>query len=78
MTSARVQSFDMFDLHAVINHDYHTSQSPKQDLPSAFNVQVFMQTQRVIAYLLPIFTEMLTSVLHNTNATTVPLFYDDR
>jgi len=37
-----------------------------------------MQTQRVIAYLLPIFTEMLTSVLHNTNATTVPLFYDDR
>lgn len=37
-----------------------------------------MQTQRVIAYLLPIFTEMLTSVLHNTNTTTVPLFYDDR
>ena len=36
MTSARAQSFDMFDLHEVINHDYHTSQSPKQDLPSMY------------------------------------------
>jgi len=34
VTSARVQSFDMFDLHEVINHYYQNSQSPKQDLPS--------------------------------------------
>jgi hypothetical protein len=72
VTSARVQSFDMFDLHEVINHDNHISQSPK--LGPAFNVEVFMQTQRVIAYLLPIFI----SVLHNTNTATVPLFYEDR
>lgn len=60
VTSARVQSFDMFDLYEVINHDYHTSQSPKQDLPSVYK---FLCKRKELSH---IYCRFLQKCLHQS------------